>query len=116
MHRPKRGEIYLIDDEEDVNNDGRPFVVISANAINGGHSVLIVPFYSQQIEERTSREYCVLFYKNEAGLSKTCVAKCDEMGLLNKTVINWSVGPIGQMDDGQLKRLMEGCKYAIGID
>ena len=101
---PNRGEIYLL--KKDETGKSRPIVILSNNSLNGGHSVVAVPFYSQQLEKRSKQPWCAVFSAGEGGLDRDCVAKTDEITLIDKLHINLAAGPIGELDEDQLNRIV----------
>ncbi|MEX0701673.1 MAG: type II toxin-antitoxin system PemK/MazF family toxin [Planctomycetales bacterium] len=111
---PKRGEPYRL--KPDAAGRRRPIVIVSRNRLNGGHSVLAVPFYSQQLAKRSAQESCVRFNCGEGGLDKDCVAKTDQLSLIDKLGIDLASGPIGRFDDGQMRRLMDAVEWPLAID
>jgi mRNA-degrading endonuclease toxin of MazEF toxin-antitoxin module len=109
----KRGQVFVLKPDQDGKE--RPLVIVSHDVLNGGHSVLAVPFYSQQIEKRQKQPWCAFFKAGEGGLSKDCVAKADELSLIDKLNINIAKGPIGTFDEAQLGRLMTAVKWSLAI-
>ncbi|MEX0718842.1 MAG: type II toxin-antitoxin system PemK/MazF family toxin [Planctomycetaceae bacterium] len=110
---PKRGELYRL--KPDALGRRRPIVIVSRNRLNGGHSVLAIPFYSQQLAKRVAQEWCVAFDRGDGGLDKPCVAKCDQLSLIDKLDIDLAAGPIGTFDAQQMRRLIDAVKWALEI-
>lgn len=110
MTTPKRGEIYL------QKKDSRPVVILSNNILNGGHSVVAVPFYSQQLEKRAKQPWCAMFQAGEGGLDKDCAAKSDEITLIDKLDIHLARGPIGTLNDEQMNRIVDALKWSLGME
>jgi mRNA-degrading endonuclease toxin of MazEF toxin-antitoxin module len=106
---PKRGQLYRL-------KDRRPIVIVSRDRLNGGHSVLAVPFYSQQLEKRSQQAWCALFHSGEGGLDRDCVAKADQVTLVDKCDINLAEGPIGQFDEAQMARLIRAVKWSLCLE
>lgn len=111
---PKRGEVYL--EKKDETGKARPLVIISNNKLNGGHSVVAIPFYSQQLEKRATQPWCAIFQAGEGGLDRDCAAKTDEITLIDKLYINLAHGPIGTLDDEQMNRIMTALKWSLDMD
>jgi mRNA-degrading endonuclease toxin of MazEF toxin-antitoxin module len=44
MRTIRRGELYLLKAGQGIDGKPRPIVVVSRDALNGGHSVLAIPF------------------------------------------------------------------------
>ena len=110
---PKRGQLFLL--KPDPDGKERPIVIVSVDVLNGGHKVLAVPFYSQQLDKRKDQDWCALFSKSEGGLDRDCVAKCDEITLLDKLEINFS-RPLGHFNASEMDRLMDSLKWSLGLD
>jgi mRNA-degrading endonuclease toxin of MazEF toxin-antitoxin module len=114
--RPNRGEIYALKGGPDSGGKRRPVLIISNDVLNGGHSVLAIPFYSQQLDKRRGQKWCAEFAAGEAGLAKDCVAKTDEITLIDKLDIDLANGYVGKLDDSQLQRVIEALKWSLVID
>lgn len=112
MQPVQRGQVYRLT-SSDPNIHNRPVVIVSRDELNGGHSVLLVPFYSQQLEKRTKLKHCVHFAAGEAGLDKECVAKADEVTCLEKTEINLKAGPIGSVKAQKMEKIVEAIRYSV---
>lgn len=57
--------------------------------------------------------WCAFFTAGEGGLSVDCVAKTDQLTLIDKTNIDFRAGPIGEFDDGQMQRFMAAIKWSL---
>jgi mRNA-degrading endonuclease toxin of MazEF toxin-antitoxin module len=110
---PKRGELYLL--KPDATGKRRPIVIVSRDILNRGHRVLAVPFYSQQLEKRQEQEWCELFYAGEGDLDRNCVAKADELSLIDKLDIDLASGAIGTFNSDQMARLERAIKWSVGV-
>lgn len=110
---PRRGELYRL--KGDDLGKQRPVIVISNETLNGGHSVVAVPFYSQQLAKRAQQPWCVMYSAGEGGLDKDCVAKTDEITLIDKLEIDLASGRIGRFSDEQIDRLVTALKWSLGI-
>lgn len=111
--RVQRGEIYKL--KADGTGKQRPVVIVSRDDLNGGHSVLAVPFYSQQLDKRSQQAWCAFFAAGEGGLSKDCVAKTDQVSVIDKLDLELQSGPVGIFDDAQIQRLMTALKWSLQI-
>lgn len=96
----QRGQIFLL--KPDQFGKQRPVVIVSRDPLNAGHSVIAVPFYSQQLQKRAQQPWCVLFKAGEGGLTMDCVAKTDQLSLIDKVSIDIAKGPIGAFDTAQM--------------
>lgn len=108
-----RGQIYFL--KPDKSGKSRPVVVVSNDLLNGGHSVLAIPFYSQQLQKRSTQQWCVQYAAGEGNLPKDCVTKTDQLTLIDKADIDIAQGPIGRFTDAQLARLADGIKWTLSI-
>jgi mRNA-degrading endonuclease toxin of MazEF toxin-antitoxin module len=126
----QRGQVFwqrerrsggLEDDGEspgEVPDDGkrRPLLVVSRDDLNRGNAVQVVPFYSQQLDKRRKQKSCVFFAAGEAGLPKDCVAKCDEMGSIDKIHLDFSEGQLGRVEAPKMKQVVDAIRYCIRDD
>lgn len=110
----QRAEIYLL--KEDVAGKARPVLVVSRDQLNQGTSVVVIPFYSQQLERRRTQRYCVPFNAGDGGLSKECVAKADEIGVVDKTAIDTQRGAIGRLNAAQMAEVVKAVRYVLRDD
>lgn len=111
---PQRSELYWIPLE--VEEDGekeRPIVVVSRDELNRGGRILSVPFYSQQLEKRAKQSWCALFNAGEGGLKKDCVAKGDEIQLIDPMEILWIRGKLGRFNADQMARVILAVRHAL---
>ncbi len=109
-----RGDLFLLKQTAE-NPKKRPVVIVSRDELNGGHSVVVVPFYSQQLEKRKRMNWCAFFQAGEGGLNKDCVAKCDEISSLDKTELDIPNGRIGKFKPPQMERLMNAIKWSLRL-
>ena len=110
------GDLYLLKgNENDPDDKKRPVLIVSRDTLNGGNSVLAIPFYSQQLEKRRNQPWCDFFTKEEGGLSKDCVAKTDELTTLDKTELDLVRGKIGKFKPPQMERVLNAVKYTLRI-
>jgi mRNA-degrading endonuclease toxin of MazEF toxin-antitoxin module len=106
-----RGQLFV--QKPDNQGKRRPIVIVSHNTLNGGHSVVAVPFYSQQLAKRKTQPWCAFFSAGEGGLTVDCVAKADEIALIDKTDIDLAKGLIGAFDPAQMARLEAAIRWAL---
>ncbi len=115
MNGPKRGELYRLK-KRGADGKARPVLVVSRDALNRGHSLLVVPFYSQQLDQRSTLPWCSLFQIGEGGLDRKCVAKADELSRIDKLLVDLAAGPIGQFNPAQMGRVVEAMLWALQLD
>lgn len=114
MMKPKWGQVFRL--KTNSPRKPRPVVIVSREEINGGHSVLAVPFTSQQLQKRRGLDYCEEFFTGEGGLDMDCVAKADELSMIDKLDIDFRSGPLGQLDESQMERLLGAIRWTLKID
>lgn len=120
-----RGELYLFkpraSSDGQLSIDGntfgdpecikeRPLLIVSRDDLNRGQSVLVVPFYSQQLDKRREFKSCVFFNAGESGLDKDCVAKCDEVGVFDRLELG---GKIGRASADKMEAIVEAIRWVI---
>ena len=111
---PQRSDLYWIPLEVEEDGDKeRPIVVISRDELNRGDRILAVPFYSQQLEKRAKQKWCALFKAGEGGLKKDCVAKGDEIQLIDPAEILWARGKLGRFNAEQMARVTLAVRHAM---
>jgi mRNA-degrading endonuclease toxin of MazEF toxin-antitoxin module len=52
----------------------------------------------------------------EGNLDKHCVAKTDEVSLIDKLDIDLAHGYVGEFDDRQMQRVVEALKWSLRIN
>lgn len=120
----QRGEIYWLpwdlhglDDGEIVKEKkARPIVVVSRDNLNGGSSVLVVPFSTAKLELRQSQRQFVHFRAGEHGLTKDCVAVADQITYVDKKLIDWRKDKIGHIDALGMDRIVKAIRWALRCD
>ncbi|HET6880433.1 MAG TPA: type II toxin-antitoxin system PemK/MazF family toxin [Pirellulales bacterium] len=111
---PQRSDLYWIPLEVEEDGDKeRPIVVVSRDELNRGDRVLVVPFYSQQLEKRAKQKWCAPFKIGEGGLKKDCVAKGDEIQLIDPTEILWARGKLVRFNAEQMARVILAVRRAM---
>jgi mRNA-degrading endonuclease toxin of MazEF toxin-antitoxin module len=110
---PRRGELYRL--KRDDLGKQRPIVIVSNATLNGGHNVVAVPFYSQQLAKRAKQPWCAIYSAGEGGLEMDSAAKTDEITLVDKLHIDLASGPIGKFTDEQMDRLAAALKWSLDI-
>jgi mRNA-degrading endonuclease toxin of MazEF toxin-antitoxin module len=114
MRSPRRGEIFRLK-SDDVGKP-RPVLVVSRTALNGGYYCVCVPLYGEQIERRSAFPSCVLFQEGEYGLTKTCVAKTDEISKYKVVDLRVSEGPVGTVDSQRMADVERAISYSLQIE
>ena len=80
----KPGEIYWAE----LDSGRRPVAIVSRESLNRGTYVQIVPFTSSQLEFRARLPNCVPFSAGEFGLPKACIAQCEMLTTIEKTLLD----------------------------
>ena len=111
---PQRGEIYRV--KADAVGKPRPIVIVSRVELNGGKSVTVVPFSTQQIELRAQRPSCVLFEAGAGGLPERSIANCADVTLLPLSELDLRSGPLGRFNDAQMARISAALRWAMELD
>lgn len=112
--RALRGEVYRYK-QPDSRGDRRFVVIVSRNEMNAGHSVMVVPFFSQQLDRRATFPSYAVFDKGEGGLLQPCAAKADELKTLDKSQIDFAAGPLGRFDEAQMGWLSAVVSWVLSL-
>lgn len=109
---PKRGEIYLANlplKPKDIKN--RPALVVSLDIRNKlANDIVVVPLSANL---RTAPTH-VLLQKDEGGLSKASMAKCEQVTTIDKVLL--TRGPFAdRVSDGKMKEMEKAIMITIGV-
>ncbi|MBM4136903.1 MAG: type II toxin-antitoxin system PemK/MazF family toxin [Nitrospira sp.] len=109
---PKRGEIYLINlpsKPKDIKN--RPALVVSLDIRNKlANDIIVVPLSTNLRPSPTH----VLLQDGEGGLSKTSMAKCEQVTTIDKSLL--LRGPFaGMISNEKMKGIEKAIMLAVGI-
>lgn len=109
---PKRGEVYLVclpSKPKDTKN--RPALIVSLDIRNRlAGDVIVVPLSTNP---RLSPTH-VLLTEGEGGLSKTSVAKCEQVTTLDKSLL--IRGPFaGKISNEKMQEIEKAIMIAIGV-
>src|SRR5437870_3318350 len=104
------GEVYFADiGGEEMHR----VVIVSRESINRGKYVIAIPFTSSQFEERRRLSQCVVFAAGEAGMTKDCVARADNISMLSVSRLDLETGPIGRVEDERMRELIRALGYVV---
>ncbi len=109
---PKRGEIYLVNlpsKPKDIKN--RPALVVSLDIRNKlANDIIVVPLSTNLRPSPTH----ILLQKDEGGLSKTSMVKCEQVTTIDKNLL--IRGPFaGKINNAKMKEIEKAIMIAIGI-
>ena len=109
---PKRGEIYLVNlpsKPKDIKN--RPALVVSLDIRNKlANDIIVVPLSTNLKQSPTH----VLLQEGESGLSKSSMAKCEQVTTIDKQLP--VKGPFtGKISNEKIKEIEKAAMIAIGI-
>ncbi|HEX7380253.1 MAG TPA: type II toxin-antitoxin system PemK/MazF family toxin [Pirellulales bacterium] len=114
MTHMERGQVFLLN--PDADGKQRPMVVVSRDELNRGHSVIVMPCYSQQLDKRSKLRYCVFLEAGEGGLDKDCVVKADEIATLDKTRFDATRGALGRLKPKRMAEIAAALRYVVRDD
>ena len=105
------GEVYMADLGEAAPH---PVIVVSREALNRGPRVLTVLCTSQRFAARSTLAHCVPFQAGQFGLTKDCVAQCENILRLDKDTFDPT--PIGVLDDMALRDIIKAIGHVMDSD
>lgn len=109
---PKKGEIYLVNltfKPQDSKN--RPALVVSLDIRNKLAGDIIVVPLSTTLRQSPAH---VLFEEGEGGLSKSSMAKCEQVTTIDKSLL--VRGPFsGRISDSKMKEIEKAIMISIGV-
>lgn len=109
---PRRGEIYRL--KQDEVGKPRPVLVVSRGELNGGRTVTVVPFTTQQLEERALKKSNAIFEAGEGRLGERSAAKCGDVATIPISSLN--VGVVGEFDAQQMQKIDAALKWSLGLE
>lgn len=107
------GEIYRADFEE---AGPHPVIVVSREALNRGRYAMVVVCTSARFALRSTLPNCVPFRAGQFGFKDDCVAQCENILSMDKTLLDLKEGPIGILDDLALREVIKAIGYVIASD
>lgn len=107
------GEIYIADFPE----AGRhPVIVVSREELNRGHYLLAVFCTSSRFALRSQLPNCVPYRAGQYGFTADCVAQCENILSIEKAQLDLSAGPIGVLDEANLRDIIRAIGYVLEAD
>lgn len=107
------GEIYRADFEE---AGPHPVIVVSRENLNRGRYALVVVCTTARLSLRRTLPNCVPFRAGQFGFREDCVAQCENILSIDKSLLNIHEGPIGVLDDAALRDVIKSIGYVIASD
>lgn len=107
------GEIYLADLDEATPH---PVLVVSREELNRGRTIMAVLITSARFAIRSTLPNCVPFSSGRFGLTKDCVAQCENTLTLDVTQLDHATGPIGVLDDLTMRDVIRALGYVVDAD
>ncbi|MGH3442147.1 MAG: type II toxin-antitoxin system PemK/MazF family toxin [Nitriliruptorales bacterium] len=111
MIRP--GEIYMADLDDSTPH---PVLVVSREELNRGRTVMAALVTSARFARRSTLPNCVPFQSGQFGLTKNCVAQCENMLTLDIAQLDVANGPLGQLDDITMRDVIRAVGYVMEAD
>src|SRR5215831_3951380 len=109
----KPGEVYMAD----FPAAGRhPVIIVSREDLNRGRYALVVVCTSARFAVRRSLPNCVPFRAGQFGLTRDCVAQCENILSIEKSQPDLASGPIGVLDVIVLRDLVKAIGYVMESD
>lgn len=93
-----------------------PVIIISRTELNQGNYVLVIVCTSARFEIRRNLPNCVPFQAGQYGLTRDCVAQCENILSVEQTQLNFESGPISVLDEVRLHTLIKAIGYVIDAD
>ena len=108
----KQGEIHMLK-VDGAGKRGRPVLVVSRDELNKGYLCTIVPFNGSDFNNKRHKPFCVPFHAGDPGISKDCVAKCDDLARIPKTDLIRSSRPEGMISDAKLAEVKDAIAWCL---
>lgn len=107
------GEIYMADLGEAAPH---PVVIVSREDLNRGRTVVAALITSSRFSSRSAMPNCMPLYAGQFGLTKDCVAQCENLLTLEMVQLDLVNGPMGQLDDIALREVIRAVGYVMDAD
>jgi mRNA-degrading endonuclease toxin of MazEF toxin-antitoxin module len=107
------GEIYYADFEQ---MEPHPVIIVSREEMNRGRDIVAIVCTSSKFRERANLPSCVPFRAGQFGFTKDCVARADDITLIDASFLDVNAGPIGVLDDDAMRSVIRAIGYVIGSD
>jgi mRNA-degrading endonuclease toxin of MazEF toxin-antitoxin module len=107
----EQGEIYLADLDATTPH---PVLVVSREELNRGDRFVAVLITSGKFALRSTLPNCVPFHAGQFGLTKDCVAQCENIFLVDVRALR--AGALGKLDDTTLREVIKAIGYVMSSD
>lgn len=111
MIRP--GEIYMADLDEATPH---PVLIVSREELNRGRTVIAALITSARFGVRSTLSNCVPFQAGQFGLTKNCVAQCENLLTLDVGQLDLPAGPLGCLDEVTMRDVIRAVGYVMDAD
>ncbi len=105
----KQGQIYHL--KQDRVGKPRPVLIVSRDSMNRGYDLIVVPFNGSDFENKRSKPFCVPFLEGSYGLTKDCVAKCNDIAKIRKADLAKNL--IGTVSDADMNAVREAINWCL---
>ncbi|MGH7214620.1 MAG: type II toxin-antitoxin system PemK/MazF family toxin [Tepidisphaeraceae bacterium] len=93
----------------------RPVIVVSREELNRGRYVLAVVCTSAHFELRRKLPNCVPFLAGQFGFSRDCVAQCENILSIDKSLLDLT-NPLGVLDDTAWRDVIRAIGYVTASE
>jgi mRNA-degrading endonuclease toxin of MazEF toxin-antitoxin module len=107
------GEIYIVDLEE---GGRRPVLVVSRGELNRGRTTVGVLITSSRFAVRAKLPNCVPFHAGQFGLTRDCVAQCENLVTIDVARFDLTNGPVGKLNDQAIRDVIRAIGHVIEAD
>jgi len=107
------GEIYMADLDDTVPH---PVLVVSREELNRGRWVMAVLITAGRFAVRSTLPNCVEFRAGHFGLTKDCVAQCEQTLALQVAQLDLASGPTWKLDSATIRDVIKAIGYVIESD
>ena len=93
-----------------------PVLVVSREELNRGRTVMVVFITSARYSLRSILPNCVPFSPGEFGMTKSCVAQCENTVALDVADLDLAHGPIGVLDEARMRDVIRALGFVVDAD
>jgi mRNA-degrading endonuclease toxin of MazEF toxin-antitoxin module len=107
----EQGEIYLADLDATAPH---PVLVVSREELNRGDRFVAILITSGKFAVRATLPNCIPLRAGQFGLSKDCVAQCENIFLVDVNALH--PGPLGKLNDLTMREVIKAIGYVMDSD